>query len=117
MTEGLIHVYTGDGKGKTTAAIGLAVRAAGQGLKVCVFEFLKGGGRGQGEQNLLSEKIPEIEYICSDVNHPMFQKKKLPQATMENSSETLFELFKEKALSGNYNLIVLDEIGCLCESG
>lgn len=117
MKEGLIHVYTGEGKGKTTAAIGLAVRAAGQGLKVCIVEFLKGGGRGSGEQNQISENIPNIEFLSSDVNHPMFQKKKLPQATMENSAENLFELFREKAMSGNYDLIVLDEINNVIDSG
>jgi cob(I)alamin adenosyltransferase len=117
VAEGLIHVYTGEGKGKTTAAVGLAVRAAGQGLKVCIVEFLKGGGRGSGEQNLISEHIPDIEFLSSDVNHPMFQKKKLPQATMEDSTEKIFELFKERAMSGNYDLIVLDEINNVIDSG
>lgn len=44
---GCIHIYTGDGKGKTTAAMGLAIRAAGQGLRVQVFQFLKGGETGE----------------------------------------------------------------------
>lgn len=117
MPEGLIHVYTGEGKGKTTAAIGLAIRAAGQGLKVCIFQFLKGGGRGLGELGLITEKIPEIDFICSNANHPMFQKKKLPQATMEKSSEELFELFRERAMSGSYDLIILDEINTVIDSG
>lgn len=117
MPEGLIHVYTGEGKGKTTAAIGLAVRAAGQGLRVCIIQFLKGGGRGQGELTLISEKIPEIDFICSHLNHPMFQKKKLPQASMEKGTEELFEDFRERAMSGNYDLIVLDEINNVIDSG
>lgn len=41
MTKGYIHVYTGDGKGKTTAAIGLAIRAVGAGKKVCILQFMK----------------------------------------------------------------------------
>ena len=53
MAKGLIHIYTGEGKGKTTSSIGLAIRAAGQGLKVCIVQFLKGGGRGSGELKLI----------------------------------------------------------------
>ena len=117
MTEGLIHVYTGEGKGKTTAAIGLAVRAAGQGLKVCIFQFLKGGGRGSGELNLIGEKIPEIEVISSEIVHPMFQKKKQLQSKMEESAEEIFELCKDKAASGKYDLIVLEEINNVIEAG
>jgi len=41
MTKGYIHVYTGDGKGKTTAAVGLAIRAVGAGKKVCILQFMK----------------------------------------------------------------------------
>lgn len=47
MKQGLVHVYCGDGKGKTTAAVGLAVRAAGRGMKVLFMQFLKGGESGE----------------------------------------------------------------------
>ena len=66
---GLIHLYTGDGKGKTTAALGLALRAAGRGRKVLILQFLK--GRDTGELHTLS-LIPDItvlrlsrDYACS----------------------------------------------------
>jgi cob(I)alamin adenosyltransferase len=49
MTQGYVHVYTGDGKGKTTAAIGLAVRAAGAGLRVFIAQFMKRGDYGEIE--------------------------------------------------------------------
>ena len=42
VKQGLLHVYTGDGKGKTTAAFGLAMRARGKNLKVCIIQFMKG---------------------------------------------------------------------------
>lgn len=55
--KGMIHIYTGDGKGKTTAAIGLAIRAAGHGKRIFFVQFLK--GRETGELEIL-KKIPNI---------------------------------------------------------
>lgn len=59
---GLIHVYTGDGKGKTTAAIGLAIRAVGQDLRVCIIQFLK-GQKESGELKALDRFQPQLELI------------------------------------------------------
>lgn len=58
MTRGCVQVYTGDGKGKTTAAVGLAVRGAGAGRRVFVGQFIK--GRDSSEMALLRERCPEI---------------------------------------------------------
>ena len=60
MTKGYIHVYTGDGKGKTTAAIGLAIRAVGAGKKVCILQFMK--SLANSEQKIL-QSIPGITMI------------------------------------------------------
>ena len=58
MTKGYIQIYTGDGKGKTTAALGLAMRAAGAGLKVFLGEFIK--EMEYGEIGIIRERFPEI---------------------------------------------------------
>ena len=60
MTKGYIHVYTGDGKGKTTAAVGLAIRAVGAGKKVCILQFMK--SFAYSEQKIL-QSLPGITLI------------------------------------------------------
>lgn len=110
MKKGLIHVYTGEGKGKTTSSIGLAVRAAGQGFKVCIVQFLKGGSRGSGEFKLITRRIPEIEFISSGMSHPMFLKKKPARSELEAAAAEIFELCKEKVQREEIDLLILEEI-------
>lgn len=105
--QGLIQLYTGDGKGKSTAAFGLAIRAAGRGFKVAVVQFLK--SRITGELITL-EKIDEIS--VTRVNHS-------PKFSWDMNAEELAELHKESkaglelaiqmANSGDYSVIIMDE--------
>ncbi|AZR74551.1 hypothetical protein BBF96_14840 [Anoxybacter fermentans] len=109
MTRGLVHIYTGDGKGKTTAALGLAFRAIGYGMRVKVIQFLKGGYSGEFKTVSLLKPWIEIEII----NH--FKKrifkltedewKKLAQLTEEAVASLLISLKK-----GEYDIYILDEI-------
>ena len=106
MHKGLIHIYTGDGKGKTTASVGLAVRASGYGMKVLIVKFLK--GRESSEDKSL-KLLPNIE-IINDV----VLKKFTFQMTDDELAETkkLHTISLENAIgkSENVDLIVFDEI-------
>jgi len=101
--KGLVHVYTGDGKGKTTAALGLAMRAAGQGMKVAFIQFIK--GESCGEHIFVKQYHPfEIVQIGSGDS---FKKSK--RQLSQEAQQTL-SYAHEQILSGKYDLVVLDEI-------
>ena len=68
--QGLIHLYCGDGKGKTTAAVGLSVRAAGAGKRVLFAQFLKDGS--SSELNIL-RTLPNVEVACCEQNFGFFK--------------------------------------------
>src|ERR1700677_2972526 len=112
-SQGQIHIYTGDGKGKTTAAIGLTVRAAGAGLKVAFIQFDK----GSGSEDFYSERkilrtLPQIEDIPTGKIRMMpdgqFRFKNSPP-DFEEAKRGL-KLALEAIKLKKYNLIVCDEI-------
>jgi len=102
--RGLTLVYTGDGKGKTTAAIGLAVRAAGRGLKVLIVQFIKSPQRTYGEK-LALDKLG-IEMVQKGVG---FTWTKTPDEHREALREA-WQYARERVMSGAYQLVILDEI-------
>lgn len=97
-------VYTGHGKGKTTAALGLALRAAGRGKKVLILQFIKSPTRTYGEK-LMFDKIG-IEMIQTGVG---FTWTKTPEEHRE-ALQAAWKLAKEKLCSTQYDVIILDEI-------
>ncbi|MFC2044697.1 cob(I)yrinic acid a,c-diamide adenosyltransferase [Chloroflexota bacterium] len=101
--KGLIQVYTGDGKGKTTAALGLAMRAAGQGMKVAFIQFLK--TEACGEHMFLSCH-KSFDIIQSEGGR-IFTKSS--ERLAQEARKTL-DHAEGKMLSGKYELLVLDEI-------
>jgi len=107
LEKRFIQVYTGNGKGKTTAAIGQAVRAAGFGLKTYFVMFMK--EFPYNEVRIL-EKLKDFITIVQ-VGKDDFVYKKVPPSEEEKSKikEALAEA-KTKMLNGEYDLIVLDEI-------
>ena len=102
--KGRIIVYTGDGKGKTTAALGLAIRAVGRGKKVAVIQFIKSPERTYGE-HLIFQKLG-IEMYQMGAG---FTWTKTPEVHRQ-ALKAAWEFTKEKVLSGMYDLIVLDEL-------
>lgn len=107
--RGLIHIYTGHGKGKTTASAGLAVRAAGQGMRVLFVQFFKMEDDASGEKEIFRERIPQITLLRSNVRHPIFTKGKTDKAALKASIVDTFDAAKAE-LSDGYGLLVLDEV-------
>ncbi|TQS82656.1 MAG: cob(I)yrinic acid a,c-diamide adenosyltransferase [Methanomethylophilus alvi] len=100
---GLVQIYTGNGKGKTTAALGLALRASGRGLKVLFLQFLKPEG-GYGEQ-LACAKIPGIDLIPMGLDHFVGIAKGEDVAAAHRCLSKAAELMG----TGRYDVAVLDE--------
>lgn len=110
LKYGLVHIYTGEGKGKTTAALGLALRAVGCGCKVSFFQFFKDGVFPCGEADAIKKLGANFKFKRFDIPHPMFQcKSKNPEAISKKLRIALKEV--SKAInSGKFDLVVLDEI-------
>ena len=107
MVQGLIHIYCGDGKGKTSAAVGLAVRAAGRGEKVLFARFLK--NEDSGELNVL-DAIPEIDVIHLDKVYGFFYR--LNEEEKEEARKTYGDLWKkilQRISDEAYGVLVMDE--------
>lgn len=108
MEKGLIEVYTGDGKGKTTASVGLGVRAAGRGFKVLMTQFLKDNDTGE----LLSiEKIPNFDMFFGEPVKKFFKfmTDSEKNAVIDEHRERFKEV-TEKAKNENYDVLIMDEI-------
>jgi cob(I)alamin adenosyltransferase len=107
---GLVHIYTGDGKGKTTASIGLAVRAAGQGLDVLFVQFFKEDKVESGEKEIFRDHIERRELIRSNVRHPFFTGADTDEESVRASVKETFDLAVKKAVEEDIDLLVFDEI-------
>lgn len=105
---GLIHIYCGDGKGKTTAAVGLAVRCAGRGNKVLLVQFLK--SRDSGELYSLA-KLPDIEVMRGKESKKFtFQMNEEEKHALLIEHNKMFEQVLAKIKNGGYSLLILDEV-------
>ncbi len=111
---GLVHLYTGDGKGKTTAAFGLALRAAGHGLRVLVVQFLKGGKAPFGEIEAL-RALPNVE--VAQFGPGGFVGRDFPFEDGKETAREGLEFVRRALRSGGYDLVVLDEVAVAVRKG
>jgi cob(I)alamin adenosyltransferase len=105
LEKGFIHIYTGPGKGKTTAAIGLGLRAAGAGLKVYMIQFMK--GRRYSELDAV-ENLQNFTIV--QFGRDEFVSKEKPEQIDIDLAQDGFKHFKDIVKNEKYDMIILDEI-------
>jgi len=107
--KGLIVVITGPGKGKTTSALGMAVRACGHGMKVCIIQFMK-GDLYAGEWDGIRKMDCDIELFATGKGFCGIRGNPYPWAEHRANAQDAIDLVHEKMGSGRFDLIILDEI-------
>jgi len=109
VKRGLVVVITGYGKGKTTAALGMALRACGHGLRVCIIQFMK-GDLYAGEWDGVKKLDCEIELTATGKGFCGIQGNPYPFAEHRANAQKAMALAREKMESGRFDLLILDEI-------
>ena len=132
LQEGLVQVYTGTGKGKTTSSLGLALRAVGHNLTVCMIQFMKSGDTGelfaverylpnikiiQFGKDALDEKQMKIFSHKGEKKHDNTLQEDevyifLPDSDEEEASRRGLEYAKRVVTTGEADIVILDEINC-----
>lgn len=107
--EGLVLINTGDGKGKTTAALGTVLRAVGYGHRVLIVQFIKGSWT-YGEMKSIKRLEPEVEFHRMGKGFVGIVDDNLPREDHEKAAQEALDFSIEKLSSGDYQLVLLDEI-------
>jgi cob(I)alamin adenosyltransferase len=112
--KGQILVYYGQGKGKTTAALGLALRAVGRGWRVCMLQFTKSGewppGEPVGENAAAGRLAPEVELITTGLGFVNILGDPYPFEAHQEAAEKGLALARETLASNEFDLVILDEV-------
>lgn len=116
MNKGLVIVFTGDGKGKSSAALGVALRASGHKMYVSVVQFIKGPSAA-GETRALERLVPEVEFVsmgkgfvnCCGDTKPFEEHKKAAAEALAAA--------RQRVRSGSWDVVVLDEINNAVDLG
>lgn len=112
--SGLIHIYCGEGKGKTSAALGLALRAAGAGMKVLFVQFLKDGS--SSEISML-ERLGIETACCPDIRKFVFQMTEAERLQAGEEYSRLLSAAVSRCREEGFGLLVLDEVLPACRLG
>ena len=107
--KGLVIVYTGGGKGKTSAALGLVLRAVGYNHKVCMIQFVKGSWH-YGELDSAKRLAPEFEMITAGKGFVGILDDKSPCEEHVKAANDTLVISREKLMSGTFDVVILDEI-------
>ena len=107
--DGLVIVYTGNGKGKTTAALGMALRAIGYDHKVCMLQFIKGSWH-YGEMDSSKKLEPNFELIAIGKGFVGILDDNSPREEHEKYAAEALKICREKIFSEKYNVVILDEV-------
>lgn len=116
LEHGYIQIYTGDGKGKTTASLGLALRALGHGWNVLVIQFTKGDqGTSYGELVASSKFLPNLDVVQVGMDRVVYSH----NICLDDFKEAKrgWELAKDAIAGGKYQLVILDEINICVDMG
>src|SRR5512138_2162708 len=107
--RGLVVVITGNGKGKTSSALGMALRACGHGMRVCIIQFMK-GDLYAGEWDGVKKMACEIELHATGKGFCGIQGNPYPWAEHRANAQDAVDLVHEKMATGAFDLMILDEI-------
>ena len=119
LPHGLIIVHTGDGKGKTTAALGLALRAWGNGLRVLVLQFIK-GGQSYGELKAINEVAPTFwqgRLVIEQCGKGFTQRGTGDDAEHKTAASDAVRKARQATTSGKWDMVILDEINYAVKFG
>ena len=107
MKKGLVQLFVGDGKGKTSLAVGSAIRAVGSGFKVLFFQFLKNGD--SGEVSVL-KSIPEIDFMENPISNTFVFSGDTKKANVyKDMYSPIIDKIARKTADGSYDMVILDE--------
>ena len=107
--DGIVIVYTGNGKGKTTASLGVALRAIGHGLRVCMVQFIKGEWH-YGELNSVKKLEPDFELIVAGKGFIGIIDDDHAYEEHVRAARTALDIVEQKILLDTFDIIILDEI-------